>query len=696
VPRSDRARTPPEDPPIRVRSLFVLVSSIPCLVPAFQARGVLLDGTRPLVGARVGLVGARLVTTTDSAGAFVFDSGATIPSRPAPQPPRWRRRGAFLEVRAEEPILAARLAGPDGRILSVAAPAGASTRLRLPSASHGPVVLEVRTGSGTWARQAVSFSGAAGSFAAARDQATRDTLCIVASGRPVLKVPVLDSSTDLRIAVPAGRWTSGDFHTHTVLTDGSRTMPDVLAHALGGTWDLLDADGDKTGDSTVTGFGLDWIANSEHGGSFCRDPRGRPWSAAVAATAKGAPPSGCLWRWQALLEWSWPLLDSLRRVHPGKTLIQGLEWNVPAHDHASVGILARSPVPIATFEYLFDGSDLDSAGGLAVLAPGTPKDPVNSHAKAVAGLAWLQRNHRDSSYVVINHPSRILRVGASDLRDFLDAAPDVFLGIEAMPGHPKAPFRGLYGISAGTSDSLPARTLGGADFLLARLGGAADALWSEGRPLRIFANSDFHLWSDDFDAYPGEYARNTNLARDTGAAALLESLRQGSGYCQTGGLVAGLDFLVDDGVSATRMGGWFRRSSVTDSVNLVVRWKPAVRNPRGDLPRLDHIDIVAGPIHAPDPSADRARSSVEGVSVVRRLEASDFTARDDGWREATVRLRPDGPTFYRLRGTNLAPSTPDETDAQGNPLADTEGGPNTAARAWNDLWVYTNPIFLGL
>ena len=49
--------------------------------------------------------------------------------------------------------------------------------------------------------------------------------------------------------------------------------------------------------------------------------------------------------------------------------------------------------------------------------------------------------------------------------------------------------------------------------------------------------------------------------------------------------------------------------------------------------------------------------------------------------------------YYRLRGTHHAPGTPGETDAYGNPLPD-DNTPNTAEKALNDLWFYSNPIFV--
>ena len=58
--------------------------------------------------------------------------------------------------------------------------------------------------------------------------------------------------------------------------------------------------------------------------------------------------------------------------------------------------------------------------------------------------------------------------------------------------------------------------------------------------------------------------------------------------------------------------------------------------------------------------------------------------------------------YFRLRGTNLPPSTPGETDEEGNPLSDDEAcgkdqAPpkcNTREKAYGDLWFYSNPIFV--
>ena len=80
----------------------------------------------------------------------------------------------------------------------------------------------------------------------------------------------------------------------------------------------------------------------------------------------------------------------------------------------------------------------------------------------------------------------------------------------------------------------------------------------------------------------------------------------------------------------------------------------------------------------------------------------------NGWKSFFFTFNPSKSCYFRLRGTNLPPNTPNETDAQGNPLSDTLAknityndpklGPNTAldadVAAWSDLWFYSNPIFI--
>ena len=118
---------------------------------------------------------------------------------------------------------------------------------------------------------------------------------------------------------------------------------------------------------------------------------------------------------------------------------------------------------------------------------------------------------------------------------------------------------------------------------------------------------------------------------------------------------------------------------------------------------MDHIDLIAGQITgkiSPD-SDDYDKATNETTKVIATFTADDWKTDRNGYNIITYRIKDlDTSMYYRLRGTNLAPGTPYETDANGNPLSDflaTDNlGLNGAAEAWADLWFYSNPIFVYL
>ena len=123
----------------------------------------------------------------------------------------------------------------------------------------------------------------------------------------------------------SGRWMSGDFHQHTYYTDGSTTFDFVM---------------EKNNE-----FGLDWWANSEHGGSRNRDGEGVSWlntsKYPVNPILGDNAASGNMWRWQSLRDFAFPDILDARRLYPDKKIFSGLEWNVPGHEHCSTGIVAE-------------------------------------------------------------------------------------------------------------------------------------------------------------------------------------------------------------------------------------------------------------------------------------------------------------------------------------------------------------------
>lgn len=507
-------------------------------------------------------------------------------------------------------------------------------------------------------------------------------------------------------AMENGRWLAGDFHNHTFLTDGSKTTEDVCSHAFR--------------------FGLDWLTNSEHGGAYDRTSDGQPWSA--ESTMFGEPPAGKMWRWQSLLQYSYPLINTARTAYPRKLIIQGYEWNVPAHEHASVGIISTGEEggrTIARHEYLFDANDTGNTSDSYLGVHG--KQLQNDHAKAVAGVAWIEHNYRESGYCVLNHPSRNMKYPIADIRDLNDAAPHVAFGFEGFPGHQKAASRGNYDQgpfldALGNDITDRARTYGGADLMLAKVGGLWDALLGEGRRFYTFANSDFHNPENDF--WPGEYTKTHTFIRDLNQDGeysqleLLEGLRSGNSFIVHGDLINGLRFIAQSREKNAEMGDTLHAAAGSE-VTITISFKSPATNHHGDRVAVDHIDLIAGAMSGKTsrllgdnvtPNPDYKKDTNETTRVIATFTSKDWQpsrktgltrkgekkiSDNKGWRTVTYRLRHIGHDMYfRLRGTNLACGIKEETDGECNPMADELQGPNSQDKAYGDLWFYSNPLFV--
>lgn len=474
-----------------------------------------------------------------------------------------------------------------------------------------------------------------------------------------------------------GQWVAGDFHTHTYLTDGQKTEVEVVANAFGN-------------------FGLDWLANSEHGGAFKRDPYGTPWTQSqflLPGTPVNA--NGTVWRWISLKDYSYPIVQSLRSQYPNNLLIQGLEWNVPTHEHASVGIIADEPIAVSDFEYTFDASDSDTSRA--------PMPKLNStHANAVAGAAWLENSYKTTSYFLLNHPSRKLLYTPAAIRDFNNAAPDVAFGLEGLPGHQKESYRGGYGNffynldnTVNVNKTMLARTFGGADYMLAKVGGIMDSLWGEGRHFWVFVNSDFHDSAEDADFWPGEYAKSYTFVANKDYQSIVNGLRSGNSFAVHGDLINALDFTAKSKGSQATMGQSLAVQN-GDNILIKIRFKSPEMNYCGASPKVDHIDLIAGGVTGLAQPGTAAYDSANNPStqVVATYSSPDMQY-DDGWYVMTYQVKKaNADQYFRLRGTNLGYNVPGETE-NGNPLVDSLlAGDNTREKACSDLWFYSNPIFV--
>jgi hypothetical protein len=513
-----------------------------------------------------------------------------------------------------------------------------------------------------------------------------------------------------RIQAQTNRYVAGDFHQHTTYTDGSYSFGFQA--------------------SRNNQFGLDWWANSEAGGRFNKfgrisgtgaDPLGTniTWTAAGVTPLGNNLAGGDMWRWQSIRDYSFADVLTARAGYPTRMIIQAYEWNVPGlapsgahvplgHEHCSMGCIAGQfdPTPnantVAQFEYQFDMSDNDTSAANGMSWTKSINDN-GSDAKMIEAAAWLQTHYSATSWLVPAHPEGRGAWNAATFRRLNDAAPTVAFGFESMPGHQKAPNRGDYG-----STAVGGGTYGGCGTYAAKVGGLWDSLLGEGRRFWLFSSSDSKEVSTN-DFYPGEYQKTyTYVTNDADPQALVAGLRSGNSFVVQGDLIDRLDFTV----AGAPMG-----SVVTSRSNVVVV-RITVHDPAGtnngpaghNLPALSRIDLIAGLYHGAYLPTDPSYNSDSNVTtrVVARFDAVGglpdgtgltsirWTNLGAGWKQMSFTFDTRGfKTYFRLRGSNWGLRVAGQTDAGGNPILDVPGS-NNVTNAFDDLWFYSNPVFVDL
>jgi hypothetical protein len=216
-----------------------------------------------------------------------------------------------------------------------------------------------------------------------------------------------------------------------------------------------------------------------------------------------------------------------RAENPRMLIFQGLEWYIPAAEHATV---FTAPGPneaevLRQFESAFDGKLL-----------GRTDSTPDNEAIAVAGIRWLAERKRagfvPDALVLANHPSRLGIDSPHELRAWRDADPGIVIGMEGAPGAQGAALPGWRGPASirGEYENKPSPqswpgypagayvTYGGFDWMTATVGGMWDALLSEGRLFSITTNSDNHRTVRDTlrngDWGPGQNFDNTGKLPD--------------------------------------------------------------------------------------------------------------------------------------------------------------------------------------
>lgn len=487
------------------------------------------------------------------------------------------------------------------------------------------------------------------------------------------------------------RWFAGDHHIHT------KYSPDAQYEVA-------------TQVANARKYGLDWVVITDHGG---------------VAHQKFS------------IDQVAPDIEKARKQYRDTLVYQGLEWNIPGAEHATVFLPpGRHTVDILrAFEAAYDGGILStpvSSGGLGLIQRATSAD---GEPYALAALRYLDTQvfagRTEIALMLANHPARRGVDSPHELRGWRDAAPDVAIGMEGAPGHQAAAIteanggradgRGFYEASPGadsfpgyapTATENPYRTYGGFDWMTAKLGGLWDSMLAEGRPWTITATSDSHQnFADTFvpgsqsheqtgsrgapvdtgqrqvygDFWPGQYSSTLVGAASRSYVDIMRGLQSGRVVAVHGRLIDGLDLRVraksDGDTRGVSIGGrtFVRRGTdVEVSIEVTLADRP---NFGGAVPKLAKVDLIAGPVTGP--AADRDTLSAPETKLV---ETFAVPGRAKGKVRFTHVFRNVDRAFYvRLRG-----SDGNRLDSAGNPVMDVLGDDDP----WSDLWFYANPVFV--
>ena len=552
-----------------------------------------------------------------------------------------------------------------------------------------------------------------------------------------------DSSSDPKPPKRDGLWVTGDFHTHTYISDGEHQASEVAQNAVK--------------------YGLDWYSAGDHGGVFNRDDAGTN--------------VGNRWRWETIFGEGSDKIYANRATHSNLLQFNAFEFNPAGHEHASVGIVGSEKDArenLALFEYLFDAVDtstyetLTSEMKAIVDAQSITKNTVNNHQKSIQAAQWLKDKFPNTSYFLPNHPTRVLAGNGTgwlvkEIRELHDLAPTVFFGAELMPGHQKSSWRGGLGrfyyvdskqnnrviqlsvpgsantiedivdsyIAANAARPEPLeidskadiltslnaniprlRTYGGVDYYASKIGGVWDSLLSEGRHFWLFGNSDFHTNNHpsggESQFWPGEYTKLYTFVKEKTYQGVLDGMRSGNSYSVLGDLINHLDYYARVGKNFATMGERVGGAANSDTVITISFKTPAKNNANADgrpagaineVPVVSHIDLIAGEVNGKLATANYDSDSVTTTKVIKTFTASDWKVDKNGMYTMSITLpKTTKNMYYRLRGTNIPKGTAGLSDSDGNPLTDTPftavRGTNTAKTAFEDLWFYSNPIFV--
>lgn len=444
------------------------------------------------------------------------------------------------------------------------------------------------------------------------------------------------------------RWLAGDHHIHSQYSVGwDRGQNPPKAIVAGDAIYAIPKNA-----AMASKFGLSWMVATDHGG----------------------PNHSKINREQAYPE----LLES-RKVVSDVLQFYGLELNTPAGDHSSIIV----PHSHDEAEVLFE---LESAFDTKEAFPSDPSR--NQEEKMLEALAAMQELDRPP-VVIAHHPSRSAKsygeYGLHEPREFRrwnNLAPNIAIGMEGAPGHQ------AYSLTTGTRSKDKRKlfrggyrkfpTMGGFDQMTAMLGGFWDSMLGEGRRWWITANSDSHVHytQGGVDFWPGEYSK-TYVFANKNHDSVLSGLRSGQVFVTTGDLISELFVTASDNQHQANIGGELKVRNGT-TVKVTIRLlDPKGENSAGYTPKINRVDLIAGEISGKQD--DLTLNSNASTRVVKRFYEKDWRVEGE-YLLMDYELKINTSSYIRVRGTNTQELEPLEDPNGENP--------------WDDLWFYSNPIFI--
>ena len=506
-----------------------------------------------------------------------------------------------------------------------------------------------------------------------------------------------------------GQWMSGEYHTHTTQSKDAGEKITTTEHLLDAAFKEADFNSETWRQAApwelpvqatdAEGGAFDYLVLANHLRPSFRNPEGQAQNLAFYQGFEQE-----LNKVKALQE---------QGKYKDKLIFSGFEWDMPGFDHASVGIIAPNDKQmvegIKQFEYRYGKETQDTYFTEQDIKQYGKRYNENIKENTFHAIKWLKANYPDS-YVLLNHPSRKdgeeAEIKIEDIRRMNDLAPNIVFGFEGILGNQMS--------SDGRGESK--EVYGGADGMLAEVGGVWDALLGEGRRFFTFANSDFHFkvrkdpTGGSYSGYwPGEYTRNYTWVEGNTMKDLADALRSGKSFAVMGDLIDALDFKAKGKNQEVEMGDTLKVKE-GEEVTLTVRFKsPEVNNYQTlfgtetdttNAVSVDHIDLISGEVTgkiSPN-SAAYKNDKNETTKVIKTFTSEDWTTDEEGYNTLTFTVKADQDRYYRLRGTNLEISVEGQTDEQGNPVRDeTPERPSADTvndENYSDLWFYSNPIFV--